>query len=468
MKSIRNKILLNSILSAMVVALAVSSVSFWISSLRSSGAIPYGMAIGLTVLADVLLIGITSIFSFQVAGSIAKPIKACAERLRLLSQGDLQTEVPSTSNQDETGLLLSSLDEVVKALNSAISDVSYHLGEIAKGDYATTVIRVYKGDFKGLETSTKGIILSLNETMHQIRQSARQVAAGSEQVAVGSQALSQGAAEQASSIEELSATIAEISQQIKNNAQNAIEAEQITTQAGKELFESNAQMDTMISAMAEISAASNEISKIIKTIDDIAFQTNILALNAAVEAARAGAAGKGFAVVADEVRNLASKSAEAAKNTTSLIESSILAVEKGTKIAGETANSLRHVVTSAQKSVALIEKISVASNEQAGAVTQVNQGIEQISSVIQTNSATSEESAAASEELSGQAQMLRELVHRFKLKEQTENVASVHTSASAKPAVSQQKKAIQTGMMDTDPALLSLRSDKYGTLASNC
>jgi methyl-accepting chemotaxis protein len=430
MKSIRNKILMNSVLSAAIVAIAVSSVSFWISSLRGAGAISYGMAIGLTVVADVLLIGITSIFSFQVAGSLARPIKACAERLKLLSQGDLQTEVPSTANQDETGLLLTSLDAVIQALNSAISDVSYHLGEIAKGDYATTVTRVYKGDFKGLETSTKGIIGSLNETMHQIRQSARQVAAGSEQVAGGAQALSQGAAEQASSIEELSATIAEISQQIKNNAHNAIEAEQITSQAGKELMESNEQMNTMISAMAEISATSNEISKIIKTIDDIAFQTNILALNAAVEAARAGAAGKGFAVVADEVRNLASKSAEAAKNTTSLIESSIIAVDKGTKIADQTARSLQNVVAGAQKSVVLIEQIAAASNEQAGAVTQINQGIEQISSVIQTNSATSEESAAASEELSGQAQMLRELVHRFKLKDQAETVSAFNASAS--------------------------------------
>lgn len=461
MKSIRNKILMNSVLSAAIVAIAVSSVSFWISSLRSAGAISFGMAIGLTVVADVLLIGITSIFSFQVAGSLARPIKACAERLKLLSQGDLQTEVPTTANQDETGLLLSSLDAVIQALNSAISDVSYHLGEIAKGDYATTVTRVYKGDFKGLETSTKGIILSLNETMHQIRQSARQVAAGSEQVAGGAQALSQGAAEQASSIEELSATIAEISQQIKNNAKNALEAEEIASQSGKEVLESNEQMKAMISAMAEISTTSNEINKIIKTIDDIAFQTNILALNAAVEAARAGAAGKGFAVVADEVRNLASKSAEAAKNTTALIESSIIAVEKGTKIAGQTAKSLQNVVTGAQKSVALIEQIAAASNEQAGAVSQINQGIEQISFVVQTNSATSEESAAASEELSGQAQMLRELVHRFKLKDQAETVSAFSASASVKMASAFQGKPVLSRGLDKLPEHLPMPNDKY-------
>ncbi len=384
-------------------------------------------AILIIIAIAVAMILVGSFVSLSMANMIANPIKACAQRLNLLSQGDLKTEVPTTKAKDETSVLLTSLKEVVDALNSAITDVSYHLGEIAKGNLTTTVTRQYKGDFVPLETSTKGIIASLNDAMSQIEQSAQQVAGGSDQVACGAQALSQGATEQASSIEELSATIAEVSHQIKNNARNALEAEQLSSQSGKEVLDSNEQMQTMISAMSEISNTSNEISKIIKTIDDIAFQTNILALNAAVEAARAGAAGKGFAVVADEVRNLASKSAEAAKNTTVLIESSINAVGKGTKIADQTAKSLLSVVDGAKKSAELIGQIAAASNEQASAVTQINQGIEQISSVIQTNSATSEESAAASEELSGQAQILKDLVRHFKLKRHSESTLSSHS-----------------------------------------
>jgi len=456
MKNIRTKILFNSVFTTAAVVVVASLISVYLNNQSHSGAIGRTASLIYIVLSGLVLTGISSVFSLQMANSIAHPIKACAERLRLLSQGDLTTAVPTTANKDETAVLLSSLDLVVQALNSAISDVSYHLGEIAKGDYATTMTRVYKGDFKGLETSTKAIIQSLNETMQQIRQSARQVAAGSEQVSSGAQALSQGATEQASSIEELSATIAEISQQIKNNAKNALEAEQLASQSGKEVKESNVQMQTMIKAMAEISDTSNEISKIIRTIDDIAFQTNILALNAAVEAARAGAAGKGFAVVADEVRNLASKSAEAAKNTTVLIESSITAVARGTKIADQTARSLQDVVDGAERSASLIELIAAASNEQACAVTQINQGIEQISSVIQTNSATSEESAAASEELSGQAFMLRDMVHKFKLKDMGEQLSSRSTTSVKQIAPYGNGPA---PLSDTSPMFSA--SDKY-------
>jgi len=253
-------------------------------------------------------------------------------------------------------------------------------------------------------------------------QSSEQVSSGSEQVSNGAQALAQGATEQASSIEELSATITEIASNVKLNATSAADASIKVNHVSSELDVSNQNMQDMIAAMSKISDSSSQIGKIIKAIEDIAFQTNILALNAAVEAARAGAAGKGFAVVADEVRNLASKSAEAANNTTALIENSIKEVENGTKIADQTATALKKVVLEATAVSNTVTLISQASNEQANSINQITLGVDQISSVVQTNSATAEESAAASEELSGQAQILKSLVGKFKLKNQATQV----------------------------------------------
>lgn len=230
----------------------------------------------------------------------------------------------------------------------------------------------------------------------------------------GAQALAQGTAEQVSSIEQLSATVSEISGHIKNNAEHASKANLFVNQVGSKIEESNRNMSQMIEAMAQINTSSGQIGKIIKTIEDIAFQTNILALNAAVEAARAGTAGKGFAVVADEVRNLASKSSKSAKDMTLLIENSLLQVENDTKIVDTIAKSFTQVMEDARAITNDIEQISADSNHQSDAIGQVIQGVEQISNVVQTNSVTAEQSAAASEELSGQAQTLKELVGRFK------------------------------------------------------
>ncbi|MEG1207030.1 MAG: methyl-accepting chemotaxis protein [Angelakisella sp.] len=371
----------------------------------------------LVVVSGVAL-ALTIILAVYLTKSLTKPILEIEKAANKMADGDLSVVI-SYSSKDELGSLSHRMAELVHTLKAIIGDVGYILGAMADGNFRVTtkVEDKYVGDYKNILLAMRGINRNLSSALTQINQSSDQVASGSDQVSSGAQALSQGATEQASAIEELSATITEISAQIKANADNAQIANSLSDEAGMGVDESNQKMQEMIVAMGEISGKSNEIGKIIKTIDDIAFQTNILALNAAVEAARAGAAGKGFAVVADEVRNLAQKSAEAAKNTTALIEDTVNAVENGTKIADDTAKSLEMVVEKSGMVGDKINEIAAASDAQANAIIQVTMGIDQISSVVQTNSATSEESAAASEELSGQAQMLKELVGKFKLRD---------------------------------------------------
>ncbi len=375
------------------------------------------MLFNLAIMAAAIIISI--ILGVIISRGIARPVTACAERLELLSKGILSAPVPVINTQDETRVLADATKVIVDGLSTIIQDEEYLLGEMANGnfDIQSKAAEVYIGDFAPLLDSIRNINSNLSNTLSQINLSSEQVSAGSGQVSNGAQALAQGTTEQASSVQELSATIEEITAHIKRNAENSSNAKLQVESASREVAESNRHMQDMIEAMNNISAKSGEIGKIIKTIDDIAFQTNILALNAAVEAARAGEAGKGFAVVADEVRNLASKSANAAKSTSALIEESIEAVDNGTRIADDTAKSLFAVVEIAGKIETSIDQISAASQEQADASEQVVLSVNQISSVVQTNSATAQESAAASEELNGQAQMMRELVGRFKLKE---------------------------------------------------
>lgn len=378
------------------------------------------------IAAIVITLLLTVVIALKLASGLKKPILEIETAAQNLAQGRLKDAVITYQSKDELGSLSDSMRQTVHAITAIIQDEDKLLGEMANGnfDIKTDIEDQYVGEFRNLLLSMRNINLSLSDTLLQINEASNQVSSGSDQVSSGAQALSQGATEQASSVEELAATIGEISQQVKNNADNALNASKKSGIAGTEVVESNRKMQELIAAMEEISDSSKEIGKVIKTIEDIAFQTNILALNAAVEAARAGAAGKGFAVVADEVRNLASKSAEAAKGTTTLIEGAVKAVAKGTQLVDATAKSLLSVVDGTQEVAMLVDKISVASNEQASSVAQVTQGIDQISSVVQTNSATAEESAAASEELSGQAQMLKRLVSKFKLKknEQTTTV----------------------------------------------
>lgn len=359
------------------------------------------------------------IVAFAVGGRIGTPIRLCTERLKKIAEGDLTTPAPIVHNNDETGVLSKTTDVIISDLNKIISDTDHVLMEMSEGNFIVNseCPEVYNGDYSGLHTSMENINHRLSDTLNKINVAADQVSTGADQVADGAQALSLGATTQASSIEELAATMGDMSAHIAKNSERCDSARAGMKNAADGMNAANERMHTLIDAMENINTASDKIGNIIKTIEDIAFQTNILALNAAVEAARAGEAGKGFAVVADEVRNLAGKSAEAAGETTKLIEDSILAVRNGNAVAAETAELMNKAAEASEDVRAIVESIAEAGRIQSDEAYQIVQSIDQISQVTQTNSATAEESAAASEELSGQANMLKELISAFKLRE---------------------------------------------------
>lgn len=360
---------------------------------------------------------VVSIFmAFRVANPIINPVLQLIRRIELLADGDLHTEVPQLDKNDEIGMLARSFSNTVNTLNGYVGEITEISTHLAAKDYTMETRQEYKGDFSGIGAAMNNIIANLNEIFGNIEDSARQVSTGADQVASAAQALSQGAAEQASSIEELSASIELVAKDVNENAESSRMASEYSRKASAEVLQGDEKMKEMVSAMKVINDSSEEITKIVKTIEDIAFQTNILSLNAAVEAARAGSAGKGFAVVAEEVRNLANRSAEAVSNTTVLIENSIKAVDNGAKIADEMADSLKAIIEASDQSTDLIQKIADATGNQADSINQINIGVEQISAVVQNNSATSEESSATSEELSEQANVLMKIMSQMKLK----------------------------------------------------
>lgn len=368
----------------------------------------------------VIIIGviIAVVLGIFISRIISKPISKMVEAADKLAVGDVNVNVEADT-KDEIGSLAESFGRMI----ANIREQAMAAERIADGDLTVQVNVKSENDLLGKKLYE--MVEKNNEILTNISSAAEQVAAGSKQVSDSSMALSQGATEQASSIEELTASLEEISSQTKLNAQNANQANELAETAKSNAVQGNTQMKEMLKAMEEINDSSSNISKIIKVIDEIAFQTNILALNAAVEAARAGQHGKGFAVVAEEVRNLAARSANAAKETTEMIEGSIKKVEGGTRIANETANALNKIVEDVAKAAALVGDIAVASNDQATGIGQINQGIMQVSQVVQTNSATSQESAAASEELSSQAELLKGMVSKFKLKKNIKSYSQI-------------------------------------------
>ena len=360
-----------------------------------------------------LMIAVTILMSL----GITRPLKHLAGVAEQIADGELNVSIHIRSS-DETGLVADAIGKTITKLNQYIAyidEIASVLDGIGKGCLVFELTQDYTGEFSKLKESLLNIRTTMSSALNQISNTASEVSSGAGHIAAGAQALSQGTTEQASSTQELAATISEISKQVQINADNARNADTMVNQVAMDLLNNGSQMDNLCQAMERINQSSGEIGKIIKAIEDIAFQTNILALNAAVEAARAGEAGKGFAVVADEVRNLASKSAEAAQTTAGLLEESVRSVAEGTQLAQAAADALMKVVENSQNVAVAISSITQASVTQSTSVEQVAQGIEQISCVVQTNSATAEESAAASEQLTAQAKLMEELVHRFKL-----------------------------------------------------
>ena len=377
----------------------------------------YSVLFLMTVMVICLVLGV--LMAFIVTRSIRIPVQQLMHASSEMKNGNLSVaDTIVYESRDEIGELAQSMRETFRFLHGYVEEISRTLKTVADGDLSMKPSDVtdFHGDFASIKESLTYILNNLNATLSDISNASYQVSSGADQIASGSQALAQGASEQTSSVERLSTAVSNITAQINVTAQHSADARVTVQTTTRQIQECNEQMNHMMSAMDNITQQASQISKIVKTIEDIAFQTNILALNAAVEAARAGAAGKGFAVVADEVRSLAAKSAEASQNTSVLIGGTVDAINSGTAVLSETAQTLLQVVEGSNSSAALVEQIAQAATSQANAVAEISQSIDQISHVVYTTSSTAEQSAAASEELSGQAATLNELLNQFHLR----------------------------------------------------
>lgn len=370
------------------------------------------VSIVVAVIMTIIIVVFSVFLGYIIYLSIITPVNELEKLALMLSVGDLSYKINYKSN-NEMGRLSKTIEDSILLIVSYIKDIDEIMSEVSKGNLNVQLKQKFHGDFDSIETSITNSIHMLSLTLFKINESSKEVSAGADQIASGAQLLSVGSTEQASSIEELTATIEEMSQMIKINANMSQEANLSAGHVENEINFSNEQMNDLVMAMTEINNKSKNIGKIIKTIEDIAFQTNILALNAAVEAAHAGSYGKGFAVVADEVRNLANKSSEAAKSTTLLVEETVKSINDGNLILKKSAASLSNVVLSSRDISNKISEVSRLSQDQASSIDQILSGIEQISVVVVKNSQVAEEDAAISEELSKQAQELNSLINQF-------------------------------------------------------
>ena len=376
------------------------------------------LTLSMLLIAGAAIVVLILLIVILVRRMIGIPVKELSRAATRIAEGELEQSIRYQSG-DELGVLADDFNRVTVRLRDYvgyINEISEKLREIAGGNLAFTLEKEYTGEFEKIKTALDEISRELNRTMGQLQASSRDVASGAEQVSSGAVSLSQGSNEQAAEVETLAGHISAVSDSVHKVARGAQEASRISGELKRGLLSSNEKMQNMTEVIQKISDKSTQIHQIVKTIEDIAFQTNILALNAAVEAARAGAAGKGFAVVADEVRNLAGKSSAAARETTVLLSQTVDAMEDGVRAARETAESMMAVVDDADKMSSLVDGIAEYTKEQDASAAEITSGIEQIFTVVQTNVATAEASAAASEELSGQAAVLREMVSRFRLK----------------------------------------------------
>ena len=378
----------------------------------------YSDKIQMLMVVALVMVGTLQVLSMLVIRrKILRPVIAVRDQMSEISQGNLSAAFGFRSDTSEIGMLVASIHETKGELKKYISDIDNKLSEMAQGNMNLSIGNSYRGEFLPIEDALRQILDGLNDALTRIHQTAQKVSDRSERMASSAQTLSDGAVQQAAAVEELSAGIQDITGQVSRTSADADQARQTSVEAEAQLKLCSQKMEALSSAIADISESSNQISGIIKTIEDISFQTNILALNASVEAARVGAAGKGFAVVANEVQQLAAKSAESAKNITDLIVNSVQLVQYGASLSGETMTALLNVVSSAKKSTELVEHIADSAKHQAESLGQLTEGMENISAVVQTNAATAEDSATSAQELHHHAEKLQAAVRHFQLRQ---------------------------------------------------